>query len=415
MRSRRTEILCLLIALLLTTAGIARAQSQPPSQPADWPGWRGPNRDGKSLDRRLLTEWPEEGPRLLWKLDNIGKGYSSVAVTGGTIYTTGTIDGKTLIFALDLDGKLRWKTELDSASSKGPNIARSTPTIDGGDLYVLSGDGLAACHDAKTGTRKWSRSAAEFGGRSGGWGYAESVLIYKDLAVIKPGGANCIAALDKSTGETVWTSTGFKAGPEYGSCIVVDYEGRTLICTGTRGGLVGVDARDGKLLWSNDFSAGNTANCPTPVAADGYVFWANGYGKGGVCMRLKIDGGKVSADEAWTTSDMNCHHGGFIIHQGCIYGNHGGGWACLDLKTGQRKWQERGVGKGSLCFADGMLYLFGQSGGKAGLATCSPESMQMAGTFSVEGDGPSWAHPAVANGRLYLRYDRNLYCFDIRQ
>ena len=188
-----------------------------------------------------------------------------------------------------------------------------------------------------------------------------------------------------------------------------------MIVTGTKQGIVAVDADNGKLLWLNDWSAGNTANCPTPAYADGYVFWANGYGKGGICLKLRKEGDKVVADKAWTTRDMVCHHGGYVIQDGYIYGNNGNGWACLELKTGKKKWSEKAVGKGSLCFADGMLYLFSEDGGKAALATCSPEGLQIKGNVKVAGNGPSWAHPVVVGGRLYLRYDTHLYCFDVKQ
>jgi hypothetical protein len=184
-----------------------------------------------------------------------------------------------------------------------------------------------------------------------------------------------------------------------------------MIAVGTGDGIVCVDARDGSLLWSNPWCAGNTANCPTPAVSDGYVFWANGYRKGGICMELIP--GRTSAKEAWTTRDMNCHHGGYIIHDGHIYGNHGSGWVCLDLRTGEKKWQEKAVGKGSISFADGMLYLFGESSGEIALTTCSPDGMEIKGRFSVEGDGPSWAHPVIIGGRMYLRYGDNLYCYDV--
>jgi outer membrane protein assembly factor BamB len=187
-----------------------------------------------------------------------------------------------------------------------------------------------------------------------------------------------------------------------------------LIAAGTDAGLVCVDARSGALVFQNSFSAKNTANCPTPAYADGYVFWANGYNKGGICMQLSAAGNKVAAQQAWTTSDMVCHHGGYIIDNGYIYGDNGGGVTCLELKAGKTMWKNRGVGKGSVLWADDMLYLFGEGGGKAGLATCSPEGMQMKGTFSVAGSGPSWAHPVVIGGRLYLRYDANLYCYDVK-
>lgn len=379
----------------------------------DWPCWLGPNHDGKSLDTGLLKTWPAEGPKLLWKADDIGVGFSSVAVAGGKVYISGDRNHKLMIFALDLDGKLLWKAEHGQGRG-GPDGSRASPVIDSGNLYLLSGNGLVGCFDAASGEKKWSREAKEFGGSPGGWGYAESVLIEKNLAIFKPGGKNCIVALDKTSGETVWKSSGFNAGPEYGSCIPVTFAGQRMIVTGTKGGIVAVDARSGKLLWLNDWSAGNTANCPTPVYADGYVFWSNGYGKGGICLKLKKQGGKVAADVAWKTRDLVCHHGGYLIHEGCIYGNHEGGWTCLDLKSGEKKWNERAVGKGSLCFADDMLYLFSENGGQAGLATCSPRGLQLEGKVKVKGDGPSWAHPVVSGGRLYLRYDTHLYCFDVK-
>ena len=404
---RMRLIACALGAGLLFWTSAARALD------AEWPGWRGPNRDGKSPDKGLLKEWPPEGPRRVWQADGIGKGFSSVAVSGGMVYISGQVDRRLMISAFDLGGKAKWKIEHGPGRG-GPEGSRGTPVIDGGKLYLISGAGLVGCYAAPTGKRLWTREMKEFGGRSGGWGYAESVLIYEDWAIVKPGGKNCVAALNKATGETVWTSTGFSGGPEYSSCLAFVYEGKPLIVTGTRSGLVCFDAKSGVALWSNRWSAGNTANCPTPVYSDGYVFWANGYGRGGICMKLKADGDAVAADAAWTTRDMVCHHGGFVIHEGHIYGNHGGGWACLDLRTGEKKWSARGVGKGSLCFADGMLYLFGEGGGQMGLATCSPEGMEMKGRFSVKGRGPSWAHPVVIGGRLYLRYDDNLYCFDVQ-
>ncbi|HUT33599.1 MAG TPA: PQQ-binding-like beta-propeller repeat protein [Planctomycetota bacterium] len=403
---RRGGVVWMLVAVMLTSAAWGAA--------TDWPWWRGAEHDGKSPDTGLLKEWPEGGPKLLWQVDSIGKGFSNVAVTGGTIYTTGDLDGKLMLFAFDLEGKLKWKAEHDASWTASRPGSRSTPTIDGDRLYILSGHGLVGCYDAKTGAKKWAKSSKDFGGRSGGWGYAESVLIQGDWAIFKPGGQNCIVALDKMTGDKVWTSKGFAAGPEYSSCLPFVYEGVPLLVTGTRSGIVCVDAKTGEKLWSNPWSANNTANCPTPAFADGYVFWANGYGKGGICMKLKKVDGKVTAEEAWTTKDMVCHHGGYVIEKGCIYGNNGGGWACLDLKTGEKKWEARGVGKGSLCWADGMLYLFGESGGQAALATCSPQGMELKGRVQVKGSGPSWAHPVVVGGRLYLRYDTNLYCFDVK-
>ncbi len=401
-------------ALVVSVLGVVLAASAGLAAPGDaeWPGWLGPNRDGKSPDRGLLKSWPEGGPKLLWQADNIGVGFSSVAVAGGKVYITGDRDGKLVLSAFDLEGKPLWNVDHGQGRG-GPDGSRASPVVDGENLYLLNGHGLVGCFDAASGQKKWSRTAKEFGGSPGGWGYAESVLIYKNLAIFKPGGTSAIVALDKTTGEPVWKSSGYNAGPEYGSSIAVTFQGRPMIVTGTNRGLVAVDAQSGKLLWSNDWSANNTANCPTPAYADGYVFWANGYDRGGICMKLKLASDDVAADVAWTTSQMVCHHGGYIIHEGHIYGNHNGGWSCLDLKTGKVRWNARGVGKGSLCFADGMLYLFAEDGGRAALATCSPKGLELKGSVKVAGAGPSWAHPVVIGGRLYLRYDKHLYCFDV--
>lgn len=381
------------------------------AESADWPGWLGPNRDGKSLDKGLLKDWPADGPKLLWKADHIGGGYSGVAVCGQTVYITGDKDGKLVLFAFSPEGKPKWQAECGGAWTGSYPGSRATPTIEGGNAYLLSGNGVLGCFDAATGKPKWQRTMKEFGGSTPGWGYSESPLIYENLCIVKPGGKKAIVALDKTTGKDVWASSGINAGAEYSSCIAFTFDKIPMIVTGSNAGLLCVNARTGEKLWTNEFSAHNTANCPTPAYADGYVFWSNGYGKGGVCMKLE-PGGKASV--AWTTRDLISHHGGYIIENGYIYGNHENGVTCLELKTGRKVWNNKGVGKGSLCWADGMLYLFSENGGKAALATCSPEGMQIKGKVTVAGKEMSWAHPVVAGGRLYLRYDTNLYCFDVK-
>lgn len=377
-----------------------------------WPGWRGLARDGKSADRNLLREWPEGGPALAWKTPGIGAGFSSVAVAGEALYITGILDNELVLTAMDKNGKVRWQVKHGPEHGEVPG-ARATPVVDGDRVYLTSGTGRIGCFNARTGARLWSREMSEFGAKLPTWGYAESVLIYRNLAIVTPGGENCIVALNKRTGQTVWQSTGFAAPAHYGSCIAVEFGGVPMIVAGTGGGLFAVDARSGALLWHSDFAAGNTANCPTPAYADGYVFWANGYGKGGVCMKLTAANGTVTATEAWRTNQMDCHHGGYVIVDGFIYGNHRNGWTCLDLKTGEVKWSERGVGKGSLCYADGLLFFFSENNGRAALAPATPEGLTLKGEVSVAGNGPSWAHPVVTGGRLYLRYDNTLYCFNV--
>ena len=394
--------------------GARRSQSGCEPWGENWPGWLGPHRDGKSPDTGLLKEWPEGGPPLLWKVSGIGRGYASVAVVDGTVYTTGMVATSEMVFAFDMDGQLKWKVVHGPAHDKDYPGSRSTPTLDEGNLYVLSGNGKLGCYAAQDGQAKWAHELSEFGGQTPGWAYAESVLIHKDLAIVTPGGDTCIVALDKKSGRGVWASSGFSAGAQYGSCISVSHGGAEMIVAGTAAGIVAVDAANGRMLWANPFSAGNTANCPTPAFADGYVFWANGYDQGGLCLQLDVRGKSVTAAPAWTTREMVCHHGGYIIHEGHIYGNHAESWVCLDLRTGEQKWRERAVGKGSLCYADGMLYLFAEDGGRAALVTCSPEDLETRGSVTVEGEENSWAHPVVIGGRLYLRYADNLYCFNVR-
>jgi outer membrane protein assembly factor BamB len=378
-----------------------------------WPGWHGPNRDAKSIEKNLLKTWPTGGPTLLWKTNGLGAGLASISIAGGAIFTAGARDGRLYLTALNLNGTLKWSKEIEPSVVNNYPGSRSTPTYDGGNIYIETDVGKVGCYDAATGTEKWTRRFSEFGGRLPGWAFSESVLIAGDLVIATPGGTNCIVALNKKTGETVWGSESF-APANYSSPILVDYMGAKMIVNGTGGGIVAVDAKTGKKLWSNPFAAGNTANCPTPAFADGYVFWANGYGKGGICFKLDVKDGAVTATEAWQTRDMDCHHGGYIIKDGCIYGNHGGAWSCLDLKTGEKKWQAQGVGKGSILYADGMLYLFSENNGRLGFGPASPDGFQLVGEFSVQGKGPSWAHPVIAGGRLYLRYDDNLYAFDVK-
>jgi len=392
--------------LCVAAAGVASA--------ADWPQWLGPNRDRKSPDKGLLKSWPTDGPKLLWKNTGIGKGFSSPTIAGGQIFITGDEGADLILYALDMEGNTKWQTKVGTSWTRNHPGSRSSPVVDDGRVYIESGDGTVTCCDVRTGNKHWSTDIKQFGGRPHAWGYAESVLIHDDLAIVTPGGAQCMVALNKKTGKKVWSSSGFHAPANYSSPIAATFHGVTMIIQGTGGGIFAVNAKDGKTLWSNPWCQGNTANCPTPAYSDGYVFWANGYGKGGICLKLSADGGAVTATQAWTTSSMDCHHGGYVILDGHIYGNHGRGWACLDLKTGERKWSHGGVGKGSLCYADGMLYLFGENGGAAGLMTASPAKPEMKGQFRVAGSGPSWAQPVVIDGRLYLRYAENLYCFNVK-
>jgi outer membrane protein assembly factor BamB len=380
----------------------------------DWPGFLGPNRDGLSPDTGLLKAWPDTGPPLLWEVNNLGGGWSSVAVADGCLYTTGNAGEKQMLICLDLNGRDKWRVEQGPKCRHGKyDGARSTPTVDGDRIYVTGGNGLVSCHRADDGRTIWQRDMkSELRGSVGGWLYSESVLILDNLAIVTPGGNNAIVALDKMTGREVWKSdVNAKAG--YSSCIAITEGGSTIVVNGSQSGLLVVDAKNGGGIYTHEFAVNNTANCPTPAYEDGHLFWSVGYGKGGVCLKVHQRGGRWSFEEIWRTRDLNCHPGNYVVADGSVYGKGRRGLTCIDLETGQTKWSER-IGAGQVCWADGMLYSFADSGGRISLVAPSAESANAVGTFEVAGQGSSWSHPVVIGGRLYLRYDTNLYCYNVR-
>jgi outer membrane protein assembly factor BamB len=350
---------------------------------------------------------------LLWQVNNLGGGWSSVAVADGCVYTTGNAGDKQMLICLDLNGRDKWRVAQGPKCRQRYDGARSTPTVDGDRVYVTGGNGLVTCHRTDNGRIMWQRDmATEMRGSVGGWLYSESVLILDDLAIVTPGGNNAIVALSKMSGGETWKSdVAAKAG--YSSCIAVSEGGSTIIVNGSQSGLLVVDAKTGREIYTHDFAVNNTANVPTPAYVDGHLFWSVGYGKGGVCLKADQKGGKWSFEEIWRTRELNCHPGNYVVADGLVYGKGRRGLSCIDLKTGQTRWQER-IGTGQLCWADGMLYVFSDSGGRITLVAPSAEGANAAGTFQVAGQGNSWAHPVVIGGRLYLRYDTNLYCYNVR-
>lgn len=385
----------------------------------DWPQWGGPNRDAVSKETGLLKAWPEGGPTLLWTASGCGAGYGSPSVAAATIYLTGDFGYETAVVAFGLDGTQKWKTTYGrSHTDKGTYPgARSEPTVDGAMVYSLGPQGDLVCLDAKTGERKWGLNILQdFKGRSPDWKVAESVLIDGNNLICTPGGRDAtIVALDKKTGRTIWTSKGLSDPPAYSSCILYKVGNVSMISTLTAKGLVGVDARTGQFLWRYDRPANGTASIPTPVFHDDRVFCASGYGVGGGQVQITVGNGSVSAQQTWETKNMVNHHGGYVYLDGYLYGNHNNGWSCLDWKTGEQKWFNRGVGKGSCIAAEGMLYCLNEGRGM-GLVKAGPERFEMVSRFMIPGGQPnnSWAHPVIANGRLYVRHWDNLYCFDIK-
>jgi outer membrane protein assembly factor BamB len=394
---------------------------------ADWPQWRGPQRNGISQETGLLKEWPKEGPKLLWQVKEIGSGYSTPALVGQRIYLLSNqgLENE-YVQALDVkDGKQVWSTRLGKVGNPDQQPAypgaRSTPTVDGALLYALSSDGDLACLATATGKARWQKNLrTEFGGRPGRWAYSESPLIDGDALICTPGGSQAtLVALNKKSGDVIWKSA-VPGGDEaaYASAIVVEAGGVRQYVQFLQNGVVGVDAKTGKFLWRYDKTAQNSpANIPTPVAHQGSIYTATGRGGGGL-VRLKTSQGGIEAEPVYSATRLPNSIGGAVRVGDYLYGTTTGGLLCVEFSTGTVKWQERGVGTGSVCYADGRLYIHGENGDVA-LVEATPEACREKGQFTPpdqpdRGRGAqAWAYPAVANGRLYIHDYGTLWCYDV--
>ena len=384
----------------------------------DWPQWKGPDRDGLSTESGLLDRWPAGGPPEAWSITGLGEGYGAVAVQGDRIFVQGTRGRDSVVVSLSAaDGGVIWSRaigrRLDHNRGGGP---RGTPTLDGDRLYVLSENGDLACLQAGGGGIVWSRNILnDFNGRNPTWLISESPLIDGELVVVAPGGPGAgIVALDKRTGETVWTSRELSDQAGYSSAVAADIDGIRTILAFTAAAAVGVRASDGKLMWRYERPANRTANIATPVFADNKAFFTSAYGTGGALLDLTREGDEVRADEVYFTRGMQNHHGGVVLVDGHLYGASGSIFTCLDFATGREVWKDRSVGKASLTYADGHLYLLSENN-VVGLVEATPEGYREKGRFTIPDRGrPSWAHPVVAGGRLYIRNQDALAAYDIR-
>lgn len=404
------------IKLLLTLIGyfiIAGAAAD-----RDWPQWQGPDRTGVSTETGLLKQWPQGGPPMTWLISNLGKGYGSVAIQGDRVYVQGTQAGNSVVFCLSrADGKTIWTRalgrSLDSDKGGGP---RGTPTVDGDRVYALSENGDLACLHPKDGSAVWMRNILkEFNGSNPNWLLSESPLIDGNNLIITPGGNKAgIAALDKATGKTVWTATELSDPAAYSSCIVADVQGvRTIMTLNSKAG-VGVRANDGKLMWRYEKVANRTANITTPIFFKDKVFYTSAYNTGCALLRLKAENGEVKAEEVYFSRDMMNHHGGVVLVNGYLYGFSNAILTCMEFETGKVRWRHRSVGKGCLTYAGGNLYLLSEDN-IVGLAEANEESYVEKGRFQIADQGlPSWAHPVVCGGKLYIRNQGVLACYDIK-
>jgi len=384
---------------------------------ADWPQWRGPNRDGKSAETGLLKRWPGGGPRLVWSASGLGKGYSQVAVAKGRIYTTGMDrnDGGVLS-CFDLDGKLKWRKSYGPEFRKNYSGARSTPTVRDGRVFLMSGTGQVYCFDASTGRKIWSVDGKKrFGLRMIGWGIAESLLVVDDKVICTPGGSRAtLAALDAKTGATVWRVSVDAQKSAYCSPILVKDGRMRLIVTMTQNAVVAVAPDRGELIWTQPHHTRYDVHPVTPVYDDGFVYVTSGYGTGGRTYKLVRRG--RGATRVWSDRNMDTHHGGVVLVDGFLYGTASrGGRLCIDFRTGRVRYNERRGEKGSVIYADGMLYYYGERSGEVALVRATPNEYRVVSRFRVKrGGGEHWAHPAISDGRLYIRHGDALMAYDIK-
>jgi outer membrane protein assembly factor BamB len=397
---------------------------------ADWPQWRGPQRNGISQETGLLKQWPKEGPQLLWQVKNIDFGYSTPAVVGDRIYLLSN-KGMDDEFAQALevkDGSQVWATHLGKV---GPNKqmnypgARSTPTVDGELLYVIGSDGDMSCLETATGKLRWQKNLrTEFGGKCGLWAYSESPLVDGDVVVCTPGGSKAtLVALNKKTGDVIWQCP-VPGGDEaaYASAIVYQLGDSKQYVQFLQKGLVGVDAKTGKFLWRYAQTAKNSmANIPTPVAYADTIYSSSGQGGSGL-VKLKATQEAVDAEEVYFAKKLPNAIGGSILLGEYLYGTGGQGLMCMEFATGKVKWQDRCVGPASICFADGCLVLHGERKNEVALVEATPDGYKEKGRFTPpdpagkkeRGVAQSWSYPVISNGRLYIRDVNVLWCYDIK-
>jgi len=393
----------------------AAGQSAPSS---DWPQWHGPDRSNVSRETGLLKQWPASGPPALWSVPGIGAGYGSVAIKDDRIFVQGSAGGRSVVYALNrADGKGLWSKALGPVGSNDKGSGpRSTPTVDGDRVYVLTENGDLACLKAQDGAALWQRNILkDFRGRNIVWLLSESPLVDGDHVVVTPGGAGAgMVALDKMSGQTVWAAKELSDEAGYASAIVADVQGVRTIMTLTGEAGVGVRAADGKLMWRQRNVANNTANIATPIFFDNKVFYTSAYGTGAALLGLTAQGGEIKAQQIYFTREMQNHHGGVVLVDGYLYGFNNSILSCLKFSTGETMWRNRSVGKGSLTYADGHLYLLGEDN-VVGLAEAVPGAYRETGRFKIADKGlPSWAHPVVSGGRLYIRNQDTLAAYDVR-
>jgi len=393
---------------------------------ADWTMFHGPDGENRSPDTGLLTAWAEGGPKLLWTAKDIGKGvsgYSSVTIQKDRLFTSGSRDGRSIVYCFDLDGNKIWEYDNGPVWTKSYPGTRSTPTADGEFVYDFSSMGELVCLTVEKGEKIWTKNMlTEYEGAQITWALSESIRIDGDRLYCAPGGKKAsFVALNKKTGEVIWTTPSLGENTSYASPVIVEQDGLRMIITTYAKGLLVINAANGDLLRTFRHEQKFDINCTRPIYREGHVFLVNTVtpeGTGAVMLKLSVADGKVSLEEVWRNKDFDNLHDSVMLLDGFLYGTSfgykDGTFMCVDWKTGETKYENKSVGKGSLTWAEGLFYFLGE---KEDMLLIRPnsEKYEVISQFALPegGEGLSWAHPVVSGKRLYIRHGTFLYCYDI--
>lgn len=423
-RSIKRFVMTLAAFAFITTSAISIQAQTTELAETDWPQWRGANRDDISKETGLLKSWPEGGPTNLWTSDQGGLGYAGFAVVGDRLFTLGADDSEEFVLCMDVaDGSVVWKTAIGERFTNGwGDGPRNTPTFNEGKLYCLAAAGNIACLDASDGSKIWSKSLTDdFGGSVPNWGYAESPLVDNGNVMVTPGGDDgAIVALNKDTGEKVWQSIMFTEKAHYSSIVIADHPDKRHYVQLVANAVVGVDPEDGTVLWRQSWP-GKVAVIPTPIYDDKSVYVTSGYGVGSKLIDIS---NLSKVKQAWFGRRMKNHHGGVILVDGHYYGySDGAGWICQSKETGDMVWNEKdALGKGAIGYADGHFYLLSEKKGEVVLIEATTEGWNEKGRFTLSPQtkqrkprGAIWVHPVISNGKLFLRDQEMIFCFDVKE
>ena len=379
--------------------------------------WRGPSANGIYPDTGLLKLWPQEGLQLLWAFSEMGEGFTSPAIQGGFIYLASMIDQTGYLYKLTLDGKLVWKKGYGPEYFERYPGARSTATVVGDHLYLLSGRGRLACMKSSDGSLVWAKELVDdLGGELNRYGFNESVVVDGDIVYCTPGGkTQSVVALNRYNGNLIWRAPGNGDKASYCTPLLIRYPSRTLLVTHTESRILGVDTRDGSLLWEYAWPNRMLEHQNTPLYSNNRLFCFSGYGKGSVMLTLSDEGSKVA--KAWENPKFDNRMGGAVVWNGIIYGagHTNRSWQCLDWETGRELFNSTELTMGVVIAADKMLYGYDEKGVLA-LIEPRPEPFRIVSRMQItSGTGSQWAHPVIHDGVLYIARGTTLMAYNLKK